>query len=87
MKPGIHPEYHEVTAKCACGASWQTRSTVKDVHLDICSNCHPFFTGRQKLLDTEGRITRFNKKFGAQTVDALKAANKAKKDAKTVKPS
>ena len=85
MKPGIHPAYHAVTAHCACGASWQTHSTVTDVHLDICSNCHPFFTGRQKLLDTEGRITRFNKKFGAQTVDALKAATKAKKDAKAAK--
>ncbi len=85
MKPGIHPEYHDVTARCACGATWPTRSTIKDVHLDVCSQCHPFFTGRQKLLDTEGRVTRFNKKFGAQTVDALKAATKAKKDAKDAK--
>ncbi len=82
MKPGIHPEYFDTTARCACGASWPVRSTKKDVHLDVCNQCHPFFTGRQKLLDTEGRITRFNKKFGAQTVDALKAATKAKKDAK-----
>jgi large subunit ribosomal protein L31 len=87
VKPGIHPEYHEVTAHCACGATWQTRSTKKDVHLDICSNCHPFFTGRQKLIDTEGRVDRFNKKFGAQTSEALKAAAKAKKAAKAAKPS
>jgi large subunit ribosomal protein L31 len=82
VKPGIHPEYHEVTAHCACGATWQTRSTKKDVHLDICNNCHPFFTGRQKLIDTEGRVERFNKKFGTQSADALKAAAKAKKAAK-----
>lgn len=82
VKPGIHPDYFEVTAHCACGASWTTHGTRKDVHLDICSNCHPFFTGRQKLIDTEGRVDRFNKKFGAQTADALKAAAKAKKAAK-----
>ena len=76
MKPGIHPEYHEVTAHCACGATWQTRSTKKDVHLDICSNCHPFFTGRQKLIDTEGRVDRFTKKFGTISVAARKAASK-----------
>ena len=85
MKPGIHPAYFDVTARCACGATWPTRSTIKDVHVDVCSQCHPFFTGRQKLLDTEGRISRFSKKFGAQTVDALKAATKAKQDAKAAK--
>ena len=85
MKPGIHPEYFEVTAHCACGATWTTRSTKKDVHLDICNNCHPFFTGRQKLIDTEGRVERFNKKFGAQSADALKAAAKAAKAKKTAK--
>ena len=72
MKTGIHPEYHEVTVHCACGASWKTRSTKKDLHLEICSNCHPFFTGRQKLIDTEGRVERFTKKFGAQTVASRK---------------
>ena len=82
MKPGIHPEYYEVTAQCACGASWQTRSTSKELHLDICSQCHPFFTGRQKLIDTEGRVDRFTKKFGAQTVEQRKTAAKAVKDAK-----
>ena len=85
MKPGIHPEYHDVTAHCACGATWQTRSTKKDVHLDICNNCHPFFTGRQKLIDTEGRVERFTKKFGAQSADALKAAAKAAKAKKVAK--
>jgi large subunit ribosomal protein L31 len=82
VKPNIHPEYLETTVHCACGASWQTRSTSKDLHLDICSNCHPFFTGRQKLIDTEGRVDRFTKKFGAQTVEQRKAAAKAVKDAK-----
>ena len=81
MKPNIHPEYNEITVHCACGNSWTTRSTAKELHLDICSNCHPFFTGRQKLIDTEGRVDRFTKKFGAQTVDARKTAAKAKKDA------
>ena len=85
MKEGIHPGYQEVTVHCACGASWQTRSTSKDVHLDICSNCHPFFTGRQKLIDTEGRVDRFNKKFGAQTVEQIKAAQKAAKAKKAAK--
>ena len=74
MKPNIHPEYLEVDAHCACGAKWMTKSTSKDLHLDVCSSCHPFFTGRQKLLDTEGRITRFTKKFGAQTVEKAKTA-------------
>ena len=79
MKPDIHPEYLETTVHCACGAKWQTRSTSKDLHLDICSNCHPFFTGRQKLIDTEGRVERFNKKFGVQTSEQRKTAEKAAK--------
>ena len=73
MRAGIHPEYHEVEARCACGATWTTRSTRKELRLEICSNCHPFFTGRQKLVDTEGRVERFTKKYGQQTVAALKA--------------
>ena len=81
MKPNIHPEYNEITVHCACGHSWTTRSTAKELHLDICSNCHPFFTGRQKLIDTEGRVERFNKKFGAQTSEQRKTAAKAAKEA------
>ena len=73
MRAEIHPEYHEVEARCACGATWKTRSTRKELRLEICSNCHPFFTGRQKLVDTEGRVERFTKKYGQQTVAALKA--------------
>ncbi len=82
MKPAIHPEYHQVDARCACGATWKTHSTKKELHLEICNNCHPFFTGRQKLIDTEGRVERFTRKFGATTVAARKAAaEKAKKGA------
>lgn len=82
MKPKIHPKYHEVTVRCACGATWKTRSTKDELRLEICSNCHPFFTGRQKLIDTEGRVERFTKKFGAQTSESRKLAEKAKKAAK-----
>ncbi len=82
MKEGIHPKYQEVEVRCACGATWKTRSTKDELRLEICSNCHPFFTGRQKLIDTEGRVERFTKKFGAQTSEARKAADKAKKAAK-----
>jgi len=64
MKPDIHPEYKEATITCACGAVHQTRSTSGSYTVDICSECHPFFTGKQKLVDTAGRIERFNKKFG-----------------------
>ena len=71
MKAKIHPEYHDVTVVCACGHSFETRSTKKDLRVEVCSNCHPFFTGRQKLLDAAGRVERFqkryNKKQGAGT--------------------
>ena len=77
MKEGIHPKYHEVEVRCACGATWKTHSTKKELHLEICSNCHPFFTGRQKLIDTEGRVERFTKRFGAQTSESRKAAQKS----------
>ena len=79
MREGIHPKYHDVEARCACGATWKTRSTKNELHLEICSNCHPFFTGRQKLIDTEGRVERFTKKFGVQTSESRKQAAKAAK--------
>jgi len=63
MRENIHPAYPTAKVHCACGATWETRSTHGDLHLDICSNCHPFFTGKQKLLDTQGRIDRFRKKY------------------------
>lgn len=64
MKPGIHPKYYETKIRCACGNVIETRSTVKDIHVEICSNCHPFFTGKQKLVDTAGRVERFRRKYG-----------------------
>ena len=79
MKEVIHPTYQEVDARCACGNTFKTRSTKPELHLEICSACHPFFTGRQKLLDTEGRVERFSKKFGAQTSEQRKTAEKAAK--------
>ena len=88
MKEAIHPKYEEVEARCACGNTFKTRSTKPELHLEICSACHPFFTGRQKLIDTEGRVERFTKKFGAQTAEQRKtaaAATKAAKAATTTK--
>ena len=63
MKAGIHPDYKEVKVVCACGDSFTTRSTRADIHLDICSKCHPFYTGKQKIMDTEGRVEKFKKKY------------------------
>lgn len=63
MKPKIHPNYYETKIKCACGNVIETRSTVKDITVEICSNCHPFFTGKQKLVDTAGRVERFRTKY------------------------
>ena len=82
MKEGIHPKYQEVEVRCACGNTFNTRSTKPELHLEICSACHPFFTGRQKLIDTEGRVERFSKKFGAQTSAQRKVAEKAAKAAR-----
>jgi len=67
MKANIHPKYEEARVTCACGESWTTRSTKKDIHVEICSACHPFFTGKQKLIDTAGRVERFQKKYGKKT--------------------
>ncbi len=63
MKAGIHPEYKEVKVSCACGETFTTRSTRSEIHLDICSKCHPFFTGKQKIVDAEGRVEKFKKKY------------------------
>lgn len=64
MKKGIHPTYEMTTITCACGNVIETKSTVKNIEVEICSQCHPFFTGKQKLVDTAGRVERFNKKYG-----------------------
>ena len=85
MKPGIHPKYQEIEVRCACGSTFKTRSTKTELHLDICKECHPFFTGRQKLIDTEGRVERFTKRFGAQSIEATKARVTAAKTAKAAK--
>lgn len=68
MKEGIHPSYKEVNVVCACGSAFTTRSTVEKLHVDICSNCHPFFTGKQKFVDTEGRVEKFKRKYAKKTV-------------------
>ena len=76
-KTGVHPDYHATTVRCACGNNFQTRSTHKgDIVLEICSTCHPFFTGKQKLVDTAGRVERFRRKFANS--DAGKSAAAAK---------
>jgi len=65
MKPNIHPEYTEVSVSCSCGESFTTRSTLgNDLHIDVCSKCHPFYTGTQKIVDTAGRVDKFNRKYG-----------------------
>ena len=66
MKQGIHPNYTATTVRCACGETFETGSTKKEIRVEICSKCHPFFTGKQKLVDAGGRVDRFNKKFGLQ---------------------
>ena len=67
MKQGIHPELHLVNAVCACGNTFQVHSTKEELRLEICNACHPFFTGKQKLVDTAGRVERFRRRYGQQT--------------------
>ncbi len=67
MKKGIHPNYEMTKINCACGNVIETRSTAKEIEVEICSSCHPFFTGKQKLVDTAGRIERFNRKYGIKS--------------------
>ncbi len=64
MKTGIHPNYSETTVRCSCGNTFTTRSTSSDLHVELCSECHPFYTGKQKLVDTGGRIDRFERRYG-----------------------
>jgi large subunit ribosomal protein L31 len=64
MREGIHPEYNDVTVKCLCGNTFSSRSTKKEITTEICSACHPFFTGKQKLVDTAGRVERFKRRYG-----------------------
>jgi large subunit ribosomal protein L31 len=84
MKAGIHPAYDNVKVICACGSSFDTRSTHKgDLRVEICASCHPFFTGRQKLIDTEGRVDRFQKKMAK--AKEMQATIKATTDAKAAR--
>lgn len=69
MQANIHPKYEAISVTCSCGNSFQTRSTLaEDLHVDVCSSCHPFYTGKQKMLDTGGRVDRFRKRFGSRGV-------------------
>lgn len=85
MKTDIHPEYVDCTVRCSCGNTFQTRSTKSEIRIDICNECHPFFTGTQKLIDTGGRVQRFTDKFGAarETIAAREAEKKAAAKAAT----
>jgi large subunit ribosomal protein L31 len=73
MKTGIHPKYETVDVVCACGNTFQTRSTAKEIRVDICGACHPFYTGKQKFVDATGRVERFQKKFGGNYFKKAKA--------------
>jgi large subunit ribosomal protein L31 len=75
MKPKGHPEYGTITVTCSCGNSWDTRSTLhRDLHIEVCSQCHPFYTGKQRIVDTAGRVERFRQRYARK--DASKAAEK-----------
>jgi large subunit ribosomal protein L31 len=83
-KEGIHPKYDTVRVMCACGTSFETRSTHKgDIHVEICSSCHPFFTGKQKLIDTAGRVERFRRKYAKSDAGIKAASDKVAADKAT----
>jgi large subunit ribosomal protein L31 len=84
MKKDVHPEYQECLVTCACGSTFQTRSTKKEIRVEICSQCHPFFTGKQKFIDSAGRVEKFKKKFG-DAKDILAAKDLRAKDMKAAK--
>ena len=76
MKPKIHPEYRTITVTCSCGNTWDTRSTMgRDLHVEVCSQCHPFYTGKQKIVDTAGRVEKFRQKYARK--GPTKAAEKS----------
>ena len=74
MKAGIHPEYTETTVTCSCGNTFVTRSTVDDLHVELCNECHPFFTGKQKLVDSGGRVERFRRRYAKAGIDTAQPA-------------
>jgi len=75
VKAGIHPDYVETTVKCSCGNTFATRSTEAELHVELCNECHPFFTGKQKLVDTGGRVERFQKRYGRKSFTADKSTD------------
>jgi len=83
MKPEIHPKYFKTKAVCACGAAFEIGSTREKIHVDICSACHPLFTGKQKMIDAEGRVQKFKKKYAGITPRIKKPAKKKKSSKKT----
>ena len=70
MKPNLHPKYFKLTVQCACGHTFETRSTSPAIHVEVCSKCHPFFTGKQRLVDTAGRVDRFRRKYAGDKAPA-----------------
>jgi len=75
MKTDIHPDYHDIKVICSCGNTWQTRSTMnKELHVEVCSNCHPFYTGKQKIVDTAGRVEKFRQKYAKKPEATAKTA-------------
>jgi large subunit ribosomal protein L31 len=82
MKQGIHPEYKETLIKCACGNEIEVGSTEKEMHVEVCSKCHPFYTGQQRLLDTTGRVEKFNKKYGKFFQDKEEEKTEKKEESK-----
>ncbi len=84
MKENIHPQYFEATVKCACGNTWKTGSTVKEISVEICSKCHPFYTGKEKLLDTRGRVEKFKKRM-TKSEEAIKIKTTKKPRTKKTK--
>jgi large subunit ribosomal protein L31 len=77
MKTEIHPEYATAVVKCACGNTFETRSTIAEIHTDVCAECHPFYTGKQRLVDTAGRVERFRQKYLSPDAKATEKAAKA----------
>ena len=86
MREGIHPKYVETTVTCGCGNTFKTRSTRKELKVDICNECHPFYTGKLKYVDTAGRIEKFQNKFAAGSYASLQSSGKKKKAAATSTP-
>lgn len=82
MKDGIHPDYNEVNVTCACGNKFTTRSTKPDLQADVCAACHPFYTGKQRMMDTQGRVDRFRRRYAGNAPAAAAAAPAAAPEAK-----